>query len=117
MLDRIRLCASLLLVAAVAFNVHAKTCTWGGGSGSWNTASAWQGGEKPANGDIVIIENDTASAAIVNDIEGLTLEQMFVTGTAAATLSGNGVTLTAASAFSNGVQNTVMSIPMTLTST
>ena len=117
MLDRIRLCASLSLVAAVAFNVQAKTCTWGGGSGSWNTASAWQGGEKPANGDIVIIENDTASAAIENDIEGLTLEQLFVTGSAAATLSGNGVTLTAASAFSNGVQNTVMSIPMTLTAT
>ena len=107
------LCASF--AAVVVSTAHAKTCVWGGGSGSWNTPANWQGGEKPANGDTVIIENDTSSAAIVNDIEGLTLSQLFVTGSAAATLSGNAVTLTDANAFSNGVESTAMYIPMTLT--
>ena len=113
----IRLCASLAFIAAMAFPAYAKTCTWAGGSGSWDTAANWQGGDKPENGDTVIIENDTASAAIVNDIEGLTLSQLFVTGSAAATLSGNAITLTSANAFSNGVASTDMSMPMTLTAT
>ena len=105
-------------IAAAAFiRLDAKTCTWVGGSGSWNTSANWQGNEVPANGDVVVIENDTASAVIVNDIEGLTLSQLFVTGSAAATLSGNGVTLTDANAFSNGVASTDMSMPMTLTAT
>ena len=104
--------------AAAAFiRLDAKTCTWVGGSGSWNTPANWQGNEVPANGDTVVIANDTASAAIVNDIEGLTLSQLFVTGSAAATLSGNAITLTDANAFSNGVASTDMSMPMTLTAT
>ena len=115
--NSIRLCASLAFIAAMAFPAYAKTCTWAGGSGSWDTAANWQGGEKPENGDTVVISNDTASAAIVNDIEGLTLSQLFVTGSAAATLSGNAITLTSANAFSNGVASTDMSMPMTLTAT
>ena len=109
------LCASV--AAVVVSTAHAKTCVWGGGSGSWNTPANWQGNEVPANGDVVVIENDMASAVIVNDIEGLTLSQLFVTGSAAATLSGNGVTLTDSNAFSNGVASTDMSMPMTLTAT
>ena len=102
-------------VAFFALAAWSKTCTWNGGSGNWNVAGNWQGGDIPANDDVVVIENDTASATIVNDIEGLTLSQLFVTGSAAATLSGSGVTLTSANAFSNGVASTDMQMPLALT--
>ena len=89
--NSIRLCASLAFIAAMAFPAYAKTCTWAGGSGSWDTAANWQGGEKPENGDTVVISNDTASAAIVNDIEGLTLASFTEGGTA--TLSSPNITV------------------------
>ena len=105
----------MLLLAGVSTLSFAKTCTWIGGSGKWSDAAKWEDGGKPVAGDIVDVRNDAADAVIENDISGLVLSRLFVTGDAACELNGQSVTLTDANAFSNGVVNTVCSLPMVFT--
>ncbi|MBR2982135.1 MAG: hypothetical protein IKC80_02775, partial [Kiritimatiellae bacterium] len=105
----------MLLLAGVSTLSFAKTCTWIGGSGKWSDAAKWEDGGKPVAGDIVDVRNDAADAVIENDISGLVLSRLFVTGDAACELNGESVTLTDANAFSNGVVNAVCSLPMVFT--
>ena len=104
-----------VISAFAAFAASAKICTWTGGGGKWSESSKWENGETPAGGDTVDIRNSTADAVIENDISGLVLSRLIVTGDAACELNGNCVTLTDANAFSNGVVNTVCSLPMVFT--
>ena len=103
-----------VLSVFAAFAASAKICTWTGGSGKWSEGSKWENGEVPAAGDTVYIRNATESAVIENDISDLVLAQLFVVGDAACTLSGAGVTLTDAKAFSNGVANARCELPLAL---
>ena len=78
------------LSAFAAFAASAKICTWTGGSGKWSEGSKWEDGEVPAAGDTVDIRNGTAGAVIENDISGLVLSRLIVTGSASCTLKGQG---------------------------
>ena len=103
-----------VLSAFAAFAASAKICTWTGGSGKWSESAKWEGGETPAVGDTVDIRNGTAGAVIENDISGLVLSRLIVTGSASCTLKGQGVTLTDANALSNGVAGTRCELPLAL---
>ena len=104
-----------VISAFAAFAASAKVCVWTGGGGKWSESAKWENGETPSAGDIVDVRNGTAGAVIENDISGLVLSRLIVTGDAACELNGNCVTLTDANAFSNGVVNTVCSLPMVFT--
>ena len=103
-----------VLSAFAAFAASAKVCVWTGGSGKWSEVDKWENGAVPVAGDTVDVRNSTASAVIENDIPDLVLAQLLVTGDAACTLIGSGVTLTDAKAFSNGVANTRCELPLQL---
>lgn len=104
----------VVLSAFAAFAASAKVCVWTGGSGKWSESSKWEGGETPSAGDIVDVRNGTVGAVIENDISALSLAQLFITGSASCTLTGQGVTLTDANAFSNGVAGTRCELPLSL---
>ena len=104
-----------VISASAAFAASAKVCVWTGGSGKWSDAAKWEDGGKPVAGDIVDVRNNAADAVIENDISGLVLSRLIVTGDAACELNGESVTLTDANAFSNGVVNAVCSLPMVFT--
>ncbi len=103
-----------VISAFAAFAASAKICIWTGGGGKWSESSKWENGETPAVGDTVDIRNGTADAVIENDISGLVLSQLFITGSASCTLTGQSVTLTDANAFSNGVAGTRCELPLAL---
>ena len=103
-----------VISAFAAFAASAKVCVWTGGSGKWSESAKWEGGETPAVGDTVDIRNGTAGAVIENDISGLVLSRLIVTGSASCTLKGQGVTLTDANALSNGVAGTRCELPLAL---
>ena len=94
---------------------YARTCRWLGGSGKWSDETKWKNGGVPSAGDEVVISNDTASAIIENDIEGLSLKALSFIGGAPVTITGEGVALTDTEAVSNGVEGSVIGISIEFT--
>ncbi len=88
--------------SGVQFAHAATTDTWTGtaGDGKFSTATNWQGGVAPVNGDVLAFDDTslTASATINNDITGLSLAGINFSGTNtnaySYTITGNTVTLT-----------------------
>ena len=71
------------------------TCVWTGaaGNGKWSEAANWENGEVPSTGDDVRLAG-AANAEYVNDIDGLTLTTLTLTGANAFSLSGKALTVT-----------------------
>ena len=67
--NRYVVCMSIALFAMVA---SSKTCVWIGpvnGSGLWSSASNWQDGGKPADGDSIVFSSGSASTNDIGDVE------------------------------------------------
>ena len=85
---------------ALASCVEAATLTWtgGGAANNWNDSANWSGGAEgavPTTGDSVVIANaGDAKLTLENDISGLSLAGLTVTGGKGVVLDGSQIELT-----------------------
>ncbi len=88
--------------SGVQFASALTTDTWTGtaGDGKFSTATNWQGGVAPVNGDVLAFDvtSLTANSTVNNDMTNLSLAGINFSGTnssnAAYTITGNAITLT-----------------------
>src|ERR1041385_6547552 len=79
---------------ASAISLSAATKTWDGSSnGNWNTMANWAGNVVPVDGDDLVFPANAARVTITNDISGLNLRSITISGTNY-TIRGNSITLT-----------------------
>lgn len=100
----------------------ADTCTWdGSASSAWSNGANWSGcdnGGVPENGDTLIFPAGAANLTNNNDLSGLTLNEVMVSGSLY-TITGNALTISSNLSYSirfTGADN-AWSIPTTYSST
>jgi len=85
---------SLALGLLCATFAHAATKSWTGAvSNQWSVGGNWSGGVAPVNGDQLLFPNGAANVNMVNNLSGLSLAGITLTG-GSYSLSGNAITLT-----------------------
>jgi autotransporter-associated beta strand protein len=97
----------LLLMATGAVPAHAATCSWtgAGANNKWSTAANWSACavSGPQNADVLYFLNGAAQPTNVNDLVGLTVAAIQITGVGANgrhwDISGNALTISAATSF------------------
>lgn len=87
----------LLLTCGLLLTAQAAECVWTGEAGDcrWSSAANWTVAPQSGGGDTVVIDIGDTTAALTNDIAGLSLAQLRLLGNndSTLTLSGNAITL------------------------
>lgn len=94
--------SAVVLLCAGAASAEAKNCVWTGaaGDGRWSTPGNWEGGLVPVSGDTVSVSGAGAvDGEVENDISGLTLSKLVMTGTAPFRLEGEALAFSAPGEF------------------
>lgn len=89
--------AGLVVVAtlcAALSSVRATECVWEGGSGDWTAKENWRGEIVPSTGDKAILRSAGEPITVNIDVEGVSLDRLWVEGSGSVTLTGHGYTLT-----------------------
>jgi len=79
----------------VVATITSSPKSWTGAvSNLWSVGGNWNGGVAPVNGDALVFPNGASNTSTSNDLTGLTLTTISVSGSSSYSLAGNAITLT-----------------------